>query len=181
MIEPLCSALALFRVPLDEALGEEHEAEDLAPFGDDIANDLSPLSLRIGSNEQPDPDRSGQKQKNTQRMVSEMTQCAREKSARRRLLALLGAPLVQVLGRKDHDDQPGPVSDGVAEERSPVRLGIGNAVQQDPGEKDGAGHDAERMASQEAYFTAFSLFAHAYGTGKTRSELPDGGVAGCCC
>ena len=54
----------------------------------------------------------------------------------RRLTTLFGAFLVQEFGDEHHDDQAGPVGDGVAEKGANMRIRVPAAVEDDPDAKD---------------------------------------------
>jgi len=100
---------------LQQVFGEHHHTEDLGPFGDDVADDLSPLRHGITSDEKPDPCYARYHQKYREGMALQETG-NRTEPAERRLAALGRSNLVEVLGCENGDQKAGPVGDGVAEE-----------------------------------------------------------------
>jgi hypothetical protein len=132
----------------EQLLGEDDEAKDLGPFGDDVADDLSPLGVGVCAGEEEDPADAGKQQKNGERMVAELFPEGGKQRVRR-IAAFSGADLVHVLGGEHGDDKAGPIGDGVTEKRAPMGTGVGVEVQDDPGNKDEAGDDAERVAMKE--------------------------------
>src|SRR5690348_8679803 len=109
------SFAAVLRPVLDETLSQEHDAEDLSPLRYDIAHHLAPFSLRIHVEKRSDPQRAGNEQENRQGMIAQNSlDAAGQNSAR--LLALGRASFVQMCGSQGHNDEAGPISDGIAEE-----------------------------------------------------------------
>src|SRR4030095_3883810 len=107
------SPRAFLRVSLDQFLRQYHETEQLGPFRDNVADDLSPLALGVHPGIEHDPDDSRDHVEYADGMVAQqVTEGAREGA--RRTAALRGAPLVQVLRREDHHDDTGPVGDRIA-------------------------------------------------------------------
>ena len=72
----------------------------------------------------------------------------------RGLAAFGRADFKEIFGGQDGDQQAGPVGDGVAEKRSPVRAGIGADIEDYPDRQDGGADDAERVAVQKRLSTS---------------------------
>jgi hypothetical protein len=53
------NSAAFFGVSFDQLFGEDYQAEDLGPFGDYVAGDLSPLGIGVVSGEERDPAYAG--------------------------------------------------------------------------------------------------------------------------
>src|ERR1700730_16422044 len=62
---------ALPRVPLDEPLGQQDEAENLRPFRNNIPHDLPPLGLRVHRSVQGNPADSRDDEKNAKRVIAQ--------------------------------------------------------------------------------------------------------------
>src|SRR5205823_12876612 len=63
--------------------------------------------------------------------------------------ALLRAALVEPLGGQHHDEQSGPVGDGIAEERAPVRALVPAGVKDDPQREHRARRQRQGMVLPE--------------------------------
>ena len=114
-LEVAGSAIAFFRAALDQYFRHQHQTKNLSPFGDDVADDLSPLRHGIASDEEPDPCCTRYHQEYREGVaLQEPTH--RADPAQRRLAALGRSNLVEVLGCENGDQKAGPVGDGVAEE-----------------------------------------------------------------
>ena len=74
----------------------------------------------------------------------------------RRPPALDGTDFEKILGGEHGYEKAGPVGDRVPEERSEMRAGIGSNIENDPGQQDEAGHEAQGVAVEEGR----SCFAH---------------------
>lgn len=68
------------------------------------------------------------------------------------LAAFSRSDFVHILGRQHRHYQAGPVSDGVAEECSPMGAGIPARIEHDPDQQNDAGDDAQGMAMKECAF-----------------------------
>src|ERR1700751_1465087 len=99
---------------LQQVFGEYYHAEDLGPFGDDVAHDLPPLRHGITSDEKPDPGCARYHQEYCEG-VALQEPGKRTEPAERRLTTLGRSNLVEVLGCKNGDQQAGPVGDRIAE------------------------------------------------------------------
>src|SRR5437868_8187966 len=69
----------------------------------------------------------------------------------RRPLALSGTALVEPLGGEHHDEQSGPVGNGVAEERAPVGVLVPAGVKHDPQREHRARRRREGMSAPEGF------------------------------
>ena len=128
---PGSSSAAFFGMGFNQFLGQDYQAEDLGPFGDDVAHDLPPFGAGVGPGEAYGPGYSGEDQEDAEGMCLHLFPDGTEQGMRG--LATFGrASFVHEFGGQDGDKQTGPVSDGVAEEGAEVGFGIGEGVENDP-------------------------------------------------
>jgi hypothetical protein len=108
-------ARAFFGFFLDEMLGENYQAENLGPFGDDVADDLAPFGVGIHFDEGDDPGYARDDQENAEAVIAEEGAGGRADVVWW-AAAFGGLLFVEVFCGEDGDDDAGPVGDGVAEE-----------------------------------------------------------------
>src|ERR1700730_17617172 len=82
---------------LHQALGHQNQPQDLGPLGNDVANHLSPFTVRVHSLECHYPGDARDQKKQSERVLAQPFHCRRPHFAFR-LLALGGALFVEVLG-----------------------------------------------------------------------------------
>ena len=141
---------AFLRFFLDEFFGEQDQAEDLCPFGDDVADDLAPLGFGIDVSVESDPSDAGNEEKNRKGMIHQ----GRPDGAKEfvgRLSTFGGAEFVKIFGGKYGDDDSGPIGDGIAEERAEMFAGICKSVEADPKDQNGDRSDTEGMFAEERF------------------------------
>jgi hypothetical protein len=67
----------LFRASFHQSLGHQDESENLGPFRDDVADDLSPLALRVHGAERYDPTDAGNYKEYGERVLAKKLQNGR--------------------------------------------------------------------------------------------------------
>lgn len=98
---------------LDQFFRHQDQCQDLRPFGDYVADYLSPFGLRVHRQVKGEPTRAGQDKKNSQRVVDDELQ-ERRTLAGRTAAFCRSAFLKKFCGENGNDDAR-PVRDGVAE------------------------------------------------------------------
>ena len=127
--------LALFRTSLEKCLGQDDGSGELSPFGDDVSDDLSPFGIGVHFGEKNDPGDTRYDEEDGERMLQDIAEKAIHGLAKD-CLALGRAFFIENFRCQNGNQQPSPIGDGIAEERSPMGLFIGNDVEHCPPDQD---------------------------------------------
>src|SRR6202163_831849 len=95
-----------------------------------------------------DPSQAGYHQKNRQGMLPQQLQHATGQLSLR-FLALTRSSLIQMFGGQDHDNNPGPIGNGIPKKRADVPLLVADAVQHDPEHENASGDNRKTMPLKE--------------------------------
>ena len=104
----------LFRSGFHQAFGHQNESENLCPLRNDVADDLSPLALRVHGAERYDPSDAGNYQEYSERMLTKKLQNRRWQGPLR-LLAFSRSLFVQEFRHHDGDEDACPIGDRISE------------------------------------------------------------------
>src|SRR5882672_118974 len=125
------SFVTFFRVCLNQALGQDHQGQNLGPLGENVADDLSPFRFWVHVDVDPNPANTGHQEKQRQRMISYGFRDG-ALQAPRWFSAFDGTAFVEILRSQHRDYHSRPVRNGVPKKRAPVGLRIGYGIKHRP-------------------------------------------------
>lgn len=122
---------AFFRAPFNEAFCQKHQAAHLHPFRNDIAYNLSPLTLGIHSPKKNRPANAGYSDENQQRMSPKKIQY-RIVNPSFDSPAFCRMKFQKIFCPQNNDHGTAPIGDRIPEKRTKVCIRIRIAVADNP-------------------------------------------------